>query len=260
VPWKDVLLIDDNLELVPAEVLDSVERTISCKLPTDYRAVMTTFGVGTYCGVISFFHPNEIPVQTKRSREIWAEYSHFFWPQSDFRLPLDQALLSFVLAVSIDGDEIIFFPPVQSNLFVLPRHDDLIYRMPSGLRDPLDWQARAGLETIPFRYFEPSKGRGVVELHTGRTDLSMDSIYRLMLPRLSPDAVSVPKIERDGFMVAFFKSERSAVQLTTGSPDDRRIRVRIEYNPAHASAVDALIHELIYIGFSEIGRFPSMAR
>lgn len=259
-PWKDVLLIDDNLDLVATDVLDAVEHTIGCKLPTDYRDIMTTFGVGIYCGFISFFHPNEIPAQTKRAREIWAEYSHFFWPQSDFRLSLDQVLQSFVLTVSIDGDEIIFCPPVQSNLFVLPRHDDLIYRMPSGLRDPLDWQARAGLETIPFRYFGPSRGRSVVELFTARTDLRMGSIYRLMLPRLSPDAVLVPKIERDGFMVAFFKSERSTVQLTTGSPDDRRIRVRIEYNLAQPSAVDALIHKLISIGFSEIGRFPSTAR
>ena len=77
-PWQDVLLIDDNLDLVAAEVLDGVEHTIGCRLPADYRAVMTTFGVGTYCGLINFLHPDQIPVQTRRSREIWAEHSEFF--------------------------------------------------------------------------------------------------------------------------------------------------------------------------------------
>jgi hypothetical protein len=88
----------------------------------------------------------------------------------------------------------------------------------------------------------------------------MDSVYRQILPRLSRDAASVPKIEHDAFMVAFFKSERSTVQLTTGGADDRRIRVRIEYNLGQASAVEALIEELISIGFREIGRFPSTTR
>jgi hypothetical protein len=52
VPWKDVLLTDDNLDLIAEEVLDGIEHTMGCRLPTDYRAVMTTFGVGTYCDFI----------------------------------------------------------------------------------------------------------------------------------------------------------------------------------------------------------------
>jgi hypothetical protein len=44
VPWKDVLIVDDNLELVPAEALDATERAIGCKLPAEYRAIMTAFG------------------------------------------------------------------------------------------------------------------------------------------------------------------------------------------------------------------------
>lgn len=255
-PWKNVLLVDDNLDLVATDVLDAVEHTIGCKLPTDYRDIMTTFGVGTYCGFIHFLQPDEIPARAKQSRGNWVEHSEFFWPQSDFRLPLDLALQSFVLAITLDGDEIIFCPPAQSNLFVLPRHDDLIYRMPTGLRDPLDWQARAGLEPVRFRYFEPWCGRGYVELFTARTDLTMDSVYQPILARLSPDAVSVPKIEGNGFMIAIFKDERSKVQLTAGGGDDRRVRARIDYNLGQASAVHALIHELISIGFSETGRFP----
>jgi hypothetical protein len=137
VPWQNVLLIDDNLDLVAAEALDGIEHTIGCRLPTDYRAVMTTFGVGTYCGFINFSHPDQIPVQTKRSREIWAEHSEFFWPQSDLVLPIDRALESFVLATTLDGDEIVFCPPAQDRLFVLPRHDEIIYTMPLGFSDPL---------------------------------------------------------------------------------------------------------------------------
>ncbi len=77
--WTDVMLIDDNLDVIAEDVLDSVERTLGCKLPTDYRAVMTTFGVGTYGGLINFFHPSDIAKQTKRSREIWAQQPEFFW-------------------------------------------------------------------------------------------------------------------------------------------------------------------------------------
>lgn len=255
-PWKNVLLIDEDLELVAAEELDAIEHAIGCSLPTDYRTIMTTFGVGTYCGLISFTHPNEIPARTKRSREIWAEHLEFFWPQSDSVLPIDLALQSFVLATTIDGDEIILCPPAQDNLFVLPRRDEVIFTMPSGLRDPLAWKGPGpGPEASPFRYFEPFRGRGHVELLTQRTDLTTDSVYRLMLPRLSQDAEQVPRIEGDASMVAFFKGEKSKVYLMAAG--DRRIRVRIEYNLRQTNAVDALILDLVSIGFKEIGRHPN---
>jgi len=75
VPWTDVLLIDDNLDLIAPEVLDGVERTIGCSLPADYRAIMGAFGVGTYSRFIYFWHPSEIPQRTEYSRGVWTEYS-----------------------------------------------------------------------------------------------------------------------------------------------------------------------------------------
>jgi|SRR5215211_832480 len=258
VPWKDVLLIDDNLDLVAEEVLDNVEHTMGCRLPTDYRAVMTTFGVGTYCDFVCFTHPDEIPARTKQSREIWAKNSDFFWPQSNFVLSIDLAMQSLVLATTADGDEIIFCPPAQGRLFVLPRHEEIICTMPLGLGDPLVWEAASGSapETHHFRYFEPSRGRGHVELITARTDLTIDSLYQRILPRLAPGAESVPTIEGDGLLVAFFQSERSRVQLTAGGANDRRIRARISYNLGQTIAVGALIEDLVSTGFREIGRFP----
>jgi hypothetical protein len=258
VPWTDVLLIDDKLDLVGTDVLDGVERTMGCSLPADYRAIMGTFGVGTYCGFIYFWHPSEIPQRTEYSRRIWIEHSQFFWPQSDSVLSLDLALQSFVLAITLDGDEIVFCPPAQNNLFVLPRHEEVICRMPSGLSDPLVWEGgETDRETNHLRYFEPTKGRGHVELFTARTDLTIDSVYQQILPRLSPHAEPVPKIAGESFRVALFKSERSIVQLTTAGGTDRRIGVRIDYNLGQARAVEALIAELISTGFREIGRSPS---
>jgi hypothetical protein len=256
VPWTDVLLVDDNLDLIAPEVLDGVERTMGCSLPADYRAIMGTFGVGTYCGFIYFWHPSEIPQRTEYSRRIWIEHSQFFWPQSDSVLSLDLALQSFVLAITLDGDEIIFCPPAQNSLFVLPRHEEVIRRMPSGLSDPPVWEGGEP-ETSHLRYFEPDKCRGHVELFTARTDLIIDSVYQQILSRLSPHAEPVPKIDGDLFKVALFKSERSIVQLTTAGGDDRRIGVRIDYNLGQTSAVEALLSDLISMGFREIGRSPS---
>jgi len=258
VPWTDVLLIDDNLDLIAPEVLDGVERAISCSLPADYRAIMGSFGVGTYSGFIYFWHPSEIPQRTEYSRRIWSEHSHFFWPQSDSVLSLDLARQSFVLAITLDGDEIVFCPPAHNSLFVLPRHEEVIRRMPSGLSDPLVWEGgEPGPETNGPRYFEPAKGRGHVELFTARTDLTIDTVYQQILPRLSPQAEPVPRIDGESYRIALFKSERSIVQMTTAGGEDRRIGVRIDYNLGQASAVEALVAELISTGFSEIGRSPS---
>jgi hypothetical protein len=258
VPWTDVLLIDDNLDLIGADVLDGVEHAIGCSLPADYREIMGRFGVGTYSGFIHFLHPSEIPQWTEHSRRIWSDHSYFLWPQSDSVLPLDLALQSFVLAITMDGDVIIFCPPAQNDLFVLPRHQEVICRMPSGLRDPLVWEGGGPApETNSIRYFEPAKGRGHVELFMARTDLTIDSVYQQILSRLSPQAEPVPKIDGDLFRIALFKSERSIVQLTTAGGTDRRIRVRLDYNLGQTSAVEALVLDLISTGFRETGRNPS---
>jgi hypothetical protein len=255
VPWRDVLIIDD-LERVRAEELDAIEQTIECKLPADYRAIMTTFGVGTYCGFVYFWHPGEIPRQTQVYREIWARYSEFFWPQSDRILALDQALRSFVLAITIDGDEIIFCPPPRDSFYVLPRHDQVVYTMPQGLSDPLVWEggAGAGVRIPALPYFESHRGRGHVELSTHRTDLTIDSVYDLIVPHLSHGQGSIPRDAGAHSMVALFKDERAIVSLVAGGGDDRRVRVRIDFNLTQTTAVDALISHLIALGFRELGR------
>ena len=272
--WTDVMLIDDNLDVIAEDVLDSVERTLGCKLPTDYRAVMTTFGVGTYGGFINFFHPSDIAKQTKRSREIWAQQPEFFWPQSDSVLPMDLAPQSIVLSTTLDDDEIVFCSPAQgrpiavglphwrsattNGLFVLPRHDEVIYTMPRGFDDPLVWDgapANNEPDTHHFRYFVPWRDRGHVELFTQRTDLMINSVYRPVLLHLQRGAEPAPRIEHDGGMVVFFKHEKAMAYLRTAGDDDRRISVRIEYSVTQAGAVGTLIEELVSIGFDEIGRF-----
>jgi hypothetical protein len=98
-----------------------------------------------------------------------------------------------------------------------------------------------------------------------------------VLVYLSRDAVAAPKIEDDTGVVAFFKSERSIVRLRTvgdgavtevfttdGSrrrllaSDTSRMGMRIEYNVRRTEAVDALISQLLSLGFREIDRFPPM--
>jgi hypothetical protein len=258
-PWTDVLLVDDNLEPIAEDVLDGIEHTIGCRLPADYRAFMTTFGIGTYSGLIDFWDPKDIPARTRQLRRIWAE--HWWWAEhSDFfgLESADVATQSIALATTIDGDEIVLCPPAQNNLLVLPRHDDVIYKMPSGFADPLVWEGASpenAPETHHIRYFEPVRGRGHVELFTQRTDLTMDSVYRRILPRLSQGAEPVPKIDDDGGILALFKGERAKVSLHMAGGDDRRIGVRIDYRAAQPDAVETVVQDLVSIGFKEIGRY-----
>ena len=78
-------------------------------------------------------------------------------------LSKEKAIESIKIGDTVDGDVIIFHPSNSSELFVLPRHDDMLHQIGSNLYEAIDWlcvyrhNPHSGSvgETHERRYFVP---------------------------------------------------------------------------------------------------------
>ena len=168
--FEDVKLIDPYVEkgwtaelkltlAMPAEV-DALEANLDASMPVGYKEYVTTLGFGDYCNYIRIDMPARILSGYEEYRRFLREY--WFWEMGDI-LPKERALESIKIGDTIDGDVIIFHPSRSDELFVLPRHDDMLYRIGSNLYEAIDWlcvsrhNPHSGSvgETHDRRYFVP---------------------------------------------------------------------------------------------------------
>ena len=169
--FEDVKIIDpyvengmlDRIELTLAtpEEVEAVEDKLNVRFPAGYKEYVTTFGRGDYCNYIRVDMPSEI-------LSGYAEYQKFldrnwFWDMGAEVLTKKRAVESIKIGDTIDGDVIIFHPSESDELFVLPRHDDMLHRIGSNLYEAIDWLCVSRFcetsgsvgETHERRYFVP---------------------------------------------------------------------------------------------------------
>jgi hypothetical protein len=65
----------------------------------------------------------------------------------------------------MDGDELVMHPSDPDRLYVLPRHEEVIYVAGNGLLAAIEWFLTSGVLTEPIedRSFEPFDGKATTE-------------------------------------------------------------------------------------------------
>jgi hypothetical protein len=144
----------------PAEVED-LEANLNVPMPVGYKEYVTMLGLGNYCYYIRVDMPSEILSGYEEYRDSLREY--WFWEMGKDILTKEKALESIKIGETIDGDAIIFHPSRSDELFVLPRHDDMLHLIGSSLYEAINWlcvyrhnpySGSVG-ETHERRYFVP---------------------------------------------------------------------------------------------------------
>ena len=141
--FDDVYLVSEKLVLPPTAELDALQGWLAAPLPRGYREYMTTLGVGTYCDRVGVLALAEVREVRDERREYVREYYEAFWGESEDYLTLEEAVGGVYFARTADGDEIYYLPDSE-RLFVLLRHDDVVYWLGTGFEDPLDWRSPTG--------------------------------------------------------------------------------------------------------------------
>jgi hypothetical protein len=155
------LVFDDLKTVTPAEVAAGADR-LGLTFPGGYAEYMAELGEGTLSDYVRIWPPRRIEKELPEHRRFWS--GNFCWDEDG---PLTPARTgeTVLLGDTLDGDSLVFHPDRPDDLFVLPRHDDQIYRIGPGLDAAIDWLCDSGVLTRPmtYRYFEPHGERERIE-------------------------------------------------------------------------------------------------
>jgi hypothetical protein len=115
------LRVKGERQPVPEAALERLKAETATSLPDGYREMMQTLGPGTLGTKVRVQGPETILRNAKAWRERVAQY--WFWGAGPL-LSQDAAQGAFVVADTIDGDELVFLPADPNTLLLLPREDE----------------------------------------------------------------------------------------------------------------------------------------
>lgn len=126
--FEDLYVVSNERVIVTDAELAQLERALEATLPSGYRALVTTLGLGTISSVLEVKSPGAV----LEGRAAFIAHrvlapEHRFWKNwNDFFLPGDEAKL-VSLATSLGGDEVCMHTDDPGVLVVLPRNRDSLF-------------------------------------------------------------------------------------------------------------------------------------
>ncbi len=118
--------------------------------PKSYLSFLRKYGYGTYCDLLNFLEPDE--------HLIHSTFSDFDLWEFDSNFTKEDLKNAVQICSSNDGDILSFLKNQPSNLFLLPRHSEVILKFKT-LYDVFDFYNKS--YKISDQYFEPSKDRNI---------------------------------------------------------------------------------------------------
>jgi hypothetical protein len=193
-PFDDVYMIGDKLDLATEAEVRAAEPALRTRFPPGYREYVTTLGAGQLNGQLRVLPPAEIVEKTAEYRSIEAEV-HGGAEESGFSgwdeveagldlLPPERWLAAVLLVEEQDaGHRIVFHPDAPDDLFFIPHEDLEVHRAGSTLDEALTWFLETGpwaartrvllpdgqLVERPVRYFVPDGDRAFLSFELRET-------------------------------------------------------------------------------------------
>jgi len=142
-----------DLFLAENEEILACEKTLNIAFDEDYKEYVSTYGSGILGGTyVRIYLPETIILTMDEWRNRITEY--WFWDEGKEVLSKEEVLSSVRIGDTYDGDEIILF---KNEYFILPRHNEMIYKAGNTLEETINWLCSSGIltEGFPEREFEP---------------------------------------------------------------------------------------------------------
>jgi hypothetical protein len=227
---------------IPRVEVERAEAYFKTALPSGYVDAVTSYGEGMYCDLFRIFSPDRLPEENKISRDMWSA----FWPfeNSDELITQAEAADSIPVAGTIDGDNVIFYPPRPDRVYILPRHERIIYTASADFSDLWDWDSE---DEARFRCYEPFKYDVDLEVKSARTDLVLNELFAEFCSHWSDAAhyVMYEGIEEDEkFKVFFVPSIGARIGLSHIMHPDQPVFLRLWQDVEFSDEFDAFLRTL----------------
>ncbi|MBK1896163.1 SMI1/KNR4 family protein [Chryseobacterium paridis] len=142
-----------DLFLTTIEEIAYYEGLLNVTFENDYKEYVLTYGNGILGGTyIRIYLPKRIWESLLNWKARITEY--WFWDEGKDVLIKEEVLNSIRIGDTFAGDEIIF---LNNAYYILPRQEEIIFKVGEKLGDLIDWLCSSGTLTEPFkeRNFEP---------------------------------------------------------------------------------------------------------
>ncbi len=131
--FDDVPVIG-RIQPTPRAEVEALETRLGITLPAGYAEFITRFGEGTYCDLFDIHPPQRIERDYLLWRADWRE--HWFFTGV---LSRTQSQQSYLIGSTVNGDQIVFYPPQPDTLFILPRSSDEVETVRADFSDLHHW-------------------------------------------------------------------------------------------------------------------------
>jgi hypothetical protein len=156
----DIHLLGGPLALASSAEVTDLESELWLSFPSGYADYVTQLGEGVLGGCFVRIYP---PWRVRQELAAWRNRiaNSWFWDAGREVLPKERALECAIIGDTLQGDELVFHPGRPSQLFVLPRGGNTVYRAGPDLLTAVDWMCSSGQLTKAFteRNFEPCDSR-----------------------------------------------------------------------------------------------------
>ncbi len=214
--FENVYLVTQRLNTATAQQVADAEKTLGFKFPNGYAEFVTRFGEGIYSNFVRVYMPSRIVKEHRKFQVRWNEY--FFWDDGRDILAKERILESFILADTMQGDELIFHPGQPNRLLVLPQDDGTVFEAGNGLPAAIEWLCRSGQLTAPikFDYFESWQQRQRLTF-VGPVDF--DAVIKALTALGLHDHWQLVTEEEDPFCEFYVSDFQGSVALTADDTD-----------------------------------------
>ena len=151
---SDIHLVTQQLLRSTDAEVSETEALLGTRFPPGFRKWMTTLGAGVLCDLVRVYPIPDLLVRIAEHQTWWREA--YFWDEGRDVLPQQAVLESVVVADTLSGDQVIFHPANPAGLYLLPRHEERIYRIGARFEDALEWLCNWVVsKPVSFFYFKP---------------------------------------------------------------------------------------------------------
>ncbi len=143
----------DTLNLPQPTSIKDCEDALSFTFESGYVDFITKYGEGILGGTYIRIY---LPTKIAEGHNDWLSRisEYYFWDEGKDILTKEQVQQAVCIGDTFDGDEIIY---LQNNYYILPRHEETIFKTGETLAETIEWLCSADVLTESFdeRNFEP---------------------------------------------------------------------------------------------------------
>jgi hypothetical protein len=193
--FDNIYVVSDKLVPVSQDQLDRARAALRSDFPPGYDEFMLKFGKGDFSGYVRPYDPDRIVSELSSNRE-WL--SHDCWNEGNLRLTRAERETLILFADTIDSDSFAFLPGRPKEIFVLPRHKQLLFKIGPTFLDLLNWVLSSGKIVQPFEnaFFQPWNDYSSLRFDNPTCTYELDQMKAIFESVASPDYVVFGKKER----------------------------------------------------------------